>query len=79
LRQEIYDQIEYIFSLPNAVPDQTENVYLTLATRPDLQALALDLILFGLDPARADWEGQLVTPFSTAQTIKIKERRGQPG
>jgi hypothetical protein len=41
LRQEIYDQIEYIFSLPNAVPDQVENVYLTLTTHPDLQALAL--------------------------------------
>jgi hypothetical protein len=62
LRQEIYDHIEYIFSLPNAVPDQTENVYLTLATRPDLQALALNPILFNLDPAPADWKGQLVTP-----------------
>jgi len=41
LRQEIYDQIEYTFSLPNAVPGQAENVYLTLTTRPDLQALAL--------------------------------------
>lgn len=41
LRQEIYDQIEYIFSLPNAVPGKTENVYLTLTTHPDLQALAL--------------------------------------
>ena len=62
LRQEIYDQIEYIFSLPNAVPGQTENVYLTLATRPDLQALALDPILLDLDLARVDWEGQPVTP-----------------
>jgi hypothetical protein len=35
LRQEIYDQIEYIFSLPNAVSGKTENVYLTLATPPD--------------------------------------------
>jgi len=61
LRQEIYDQIEYIFSLPNAVPGQTENVYLTLTTRPDLQALALGPILHDLDPARADWEGQTVT------------------
>lgn len=61
LRQEIYDQIEYIFSLPNAVPGQTENVYLTLTTRPDLQALALDPILHDLDPTRADWEGQTVT------------------
>jgi transposase InsO family protein len=55
LRQEIYDQIEYIFSLPNAVPKQTENVYLTLTTHPDLQALALDPILYAPDlVARAD-------------------------
>jgi len=60
-RQEIYDQIEYIFSLPNAVQGQTENVYLTLATRPDLQALALDPTLHDLDPACADWESQTVT------------------
>jgi len=60
LRQEIYDQIEYIFSLPNAVPGQTENVYLTLTTRPDLQALALDAL--NLDLARVGWEDQLVTP-----------------
>jgi len=58
LRQEIYDQIEYIFSLPNAVPGQAENVYRTLTTRPDLQALALDPILHDLDPARADREDQ---------------------
>ena len=58
LRQEIYDQIEYIFSLPNAVPGQTENV-LTLTTRPDLQTLALDPILLNLDPARVDGESQL--------------------
>ncbi len=61
LRQEIYDQIEYIFSLPNAVPGKTENVYLTLTTHPDLQALALDPILHDPDPARADWKGQTVT------------------
>jgi hypothetical protein len=30
LRQEIYDWIDYIFSLPNAVPGVTENVHLTL-------------------------------------------------
>ena len=57
LRQEIYAQIEYIFSLPNAIPGQTENVYLTLTTRPDLQALALDPTLHDLDPIRADREG----------------------
>jgi len=31
LRQEIYDWIDYIFSLPNATPGITENVYHTLA------------------------------------------------
>jgi hypothetical protein len=62
LRQEIHDQIEYIFTLPNAIPGQAENVYLTLTTRPDLQALVLDPILLDLDPARAGWEGQTVTP-----------------
>jgi len=30
LRQEIYDWIDYIFSLPGAVPGVTENVHLTL-------------------------------------------------
>jgi len=30
LRQEIYDWIDYIFSLPGAVPGVSENVYLTL-------------------------------------------------
>lgn len=54
LRQEIYDLIDYIFSLPNAIPGQTENIYLTLTTHPDLRALALDSILHNPDPARAD-------------------------
>lgn len=54
LRQEIYDQIGYIFSLPNAVPGQTENVYLTLTTRPDLETLFLDPVLHDLDLTRAD-------------------------
>jgi len=31
LRQEIYDWIDYIFSLPNATPGITENVHLTLS------------------------------------------------
>jgi hypothetical protein len=42
LRQEIYDQIEYIFSLPNAIPGQTGNVYLTLTTPLDLGTLPLN-------------------------------------
>jgi len=31
LRQDIYDGIEHIFSLPGAVPGSVENVYLSLA------------------------------------------------
>jgi len=54
LRQEIYDQIDYIFSLPNAVPGQTENVYLTLATHSDLETLPLHLILHNPDLVRTD-------------------------
>jgi transposase InsO family protein len=41
LRQEIYDLLDYLFSLPNAVPGQTENVYLTLTTHLDLEGLRL--------------------------------------
>jgi len=33
LRQEIYDAIDYIFSLPGAVPGITEDVYQTLSSR----------------------------------------------
>ena len=33
LRQEIYDLITYIFTLPGAIPGTTEDVYLTLSTR----------------------------------------------
>ncbi len=35
LRQEIYDAIDHIFSLPGAVPEVTENVYLTLTQNPE--------------------------------------------
>jgi hypothetical protein len=49
LRQDIYDQIEYIFSLPNAVPGQTENVYLTLATHLDLETWPLPFTLHDPD------------------------------
>ncbi len=31
LRQSIYDQIDHVFSLPNAVPEVTEDIFLTLA------------------------------------------------
>jgi hypothetical protein len=39
LRQEIYDLIDYIFSLPGAVPGKTEDVYQTLAIRSGLETL----------------------------------------
>ena len=32
LRQEIYDAIEQLFTLPDAVPGVAENVHLTLTT-----------------------------------------------
>jgi hypothetical protein len=35
LRQEIYDLITYIFSLPSAVPGTTEDVYLTLSAQTE--------------------------------------------
>ena len=49
LRQDIYDQIEYVFSLPNAIPAQRENVHLTLATHLDLETVPLPFTL--PDPA----------------------------
>jgi hypothetical protein len=49
LRQDIYDQIDCIFSLPNAVPGQTENVYLTLATHLDLETWPLPFTLHNPD------------------------------
>jgi len=54
LRQEIYDSMDYIFSLPNAIPGQTENVHLTLTTPVDLETLLSHLILHNHDWARAD-------------------------
>ena len=54
LRQDIYDQIDYIFSLPNAIPEQTENVYFTLTTHPDLETLLSDPIVHDSGLARAD-------------------------
>lgn len=53
LRQDIYDLIDYIFSLPNAVPGQTEDVHQTLAIRSDLETLPLHLILHNPDLIRA--------------------------
>jgi hypothetical protein len=49
LRQEIYDQLDYIFSLPNAIPGQTENVYHTLTTHLDPEPLPLHLDLHDPD------------------------------
>jgi hypothetical protein len=37
LRRDIYDQLTQLFTLPGAVPGQSEDVHLTLATPPDLQ------------------------------------------
>ena len=34
LRQDIYDMIDHIFSLPNAQPGKTEDIHLTLSTHP---------------------------------------------
>jgi len=50
LGQEIYDLIDYIFSLPGAVPGQTENVYQTLATRSGLEILPLHFTRFARMP-----------------------------
>jgi len=55
-RQEIYDLIDYIFSLPNAVPDQTENVHETLTTHFGLETLLLNLTRHHPNLARADQE-----------------------
>jgi hypothetical protein len=48
LRQEIYDMIHYIFSLPGAAPGQSEDVRLTLlpAPRPSAQTACLAADLF---------------------------------
>jgi hypothetical protein len=45
LRQEIYDSIDLIFSLPGAVPGKTENVHqlLTANTNSEIQSLQFDL------------------------------------
>lgn len=38
LREEIYRTIDGLFSLPNAVPGQTEDVHLTLSATPNVQS-----------------------------------------
>ena len=43
LRREIYDLIDHIFSLPNAVPGKTENVHETLITNSDPENSLLNL------------------------------------
>ena len=45
LRQDIYDSIDYIFSLPNAIPGQRQDVHLTLATQLDLETVPLPFTL----------------------------------
>jgi len=54
LRQEIYDLIDYIFSLPGPIPGQTEDVHQSLTTPSDLEILSLHLILPNPDLVRAD-------------------------
>jgi hypothetical protein len=41
LRQQIYDAIDHLFALPGAVPDVTENVYLTLVENSNDRSLDL--------------------------------------
>lgn len=36
LRKSIYDQLQHLFTLPGAVPGQTEDIYQTLSTHPTL-------------------------------------------
>jgi hypothetical protein len=50
LRQEIYDLIDYIFSLPSTVPGQTEDVHQTLITHLSPEALPCYLALPGPEP-----------------------------
>ena len=58
LRKQIYDMIRYIFSLPGAVPGQSDDVRLTLLTSPqkpvESERLAADLFwsLDGRQPAQ---------------------------
>jgi len=53
LRQEIYDLIDYIFSLPGAVPGKTEDVYQTLTTHSGLETPPLGLPLLNPEIAHA--------------------------
>jgi len=46
LRQEICDAIDYIFSLPGAVPGVTENVHLTLTKNPEKEGDAMSDFAF---------------------------------
>jgi len=50
LRQEIYELINYIFSLPNAIPGQTEDVYQTLIAYLSPEALPWYLTLPAHEP-----------------------------
>jgi hypothetical protein len=50
LRQEIYDQIDFIFSLPNASTGVTENVYQTLMTHTHPQVGQRALPMFAAGP-----------------------------
>ncbi|MEA3459446.1 MAG: hypothetical protein U9R11_02025 [Chloroflexota bacterium] len=58
LRRETYHSIDYIFSLPGAVPGKTEDVYQTLTTHADLEALPLNPSL--LNPERSEQPGNII-------------------
>jgi len=49
LRQEIYNLIDYIFSLPSAVPGQSEDVYQTLGPLSSLQWAADSPVTLSFD------------------------------
>jgi hypothetical protein len=49
LRQEIYDWIDYLFSLPGALPGQSEDVYQTLGFLPTLQIGAESPVTLSFD------------------------------
>jgi len=53
LRQEIYDLIDYISSLPGAIPGKTEDVYQTLGFPSSLQIGLDSPVTLSFDPTIA--------------------------
>lgn len=60
LRQEIYALIDYVFSLPGAVPGQTEDVHQTLTTHSSPDTQPLQSALMQLDLAYAPYPQPLL-------------------